>query len=85
MVVDLAVAEKAEQAFDFLVSNSAAQPDAVHVGHRNQHGGVVGHNPEVVEPAGGTEDGFLFDALDDPKTMIRVNDLVADLKCHGSP
>ena len=39
----------------------------------------------MIEAAGGTEDGFVFDALDDPETMIRVNDLVADFKRHGSP
>jgi hypothetical protein len=39
----------------------------------------------MVKTAGGAENGFVFDAFDDPETMIRVNDLVADFKCHGSP
>jgi hypothetical protein len=36
----------------------------------------------VVETAGGAEDGLLFDALDNAKSVIRVDDLVADLVCH---
>jgi hypothetical protein len=39
----------------------------------------------VKEAAGGPKNGFIFDAFDDAQTMIRVNDLVADLKRHGSP
>jgi len=39
----------------------------------------------MVETASGTKNGLFFDALDDPKTMIRVNDLVTDFKCHVSP
>src|SRR4030095_335712 len=50
-----------------------------------EHGRVVGDDSEVIKAAGSTEDGFLFDALDDPETMVRVNDLVADFKCHESP
>ena len=39
----------------------------------------------MVEPAGGPEDGLLFDAFNDAETMIRVNDLVTSLECHVSP
>ena len=85
MVVDLAVAEQAEQPLDLVVADGAAQADAVDVAHRNEHGGVVGDDPKMVEAAGGTEDGLVFDPFDDPETMVRVNDLVADFKCHGSP
>ena len=85
MVVDLAVAEQTEQPLDFVVADGAAEADAVDVAHRHEHGRVVGDDPEMVKAAGGAENGFVFDALDDPETMIRVNDLVADFKCHGSP
>ena len=85
MVVDLAVAEQAEQTFDFHVADGAAQADAVDVGDRDEHDGFVGDDAKVIETAGSAEDGFFFDAFDDPETMIRVNDLVSDLKCHGSP
>ena len=85
MIVDLAVAQQAEQPLDFFVADGAAQADAVDVGQRYEHGRVVGDDAEVIETAGGTENSFVFDALDDPETMIRVNDLVADFKCHESP
>ena len=85
VVVDLAVAEQAEQPLDFFVGDGAAEADAVDVAHRNEHGGVVRDDSQMVETAGGAENGFVFDPLDDAETMIRVNDLVADFKCHGSP
>jgi hypothetical protein len=39
----------------------------------------------VIKAAGGSENRLVFNPLYDAETMIRVNDLVADLKCHGSP
>ena len=39
----------------------------------------------MVEPAGRAEDCLLFDALDDAKSMIRVNDLVTNQESHESP
>jgi hypothetical protein len=39
----------------------------------------------MIKAAGGAQNGFVFDAFYDPETMIRVDDLVADFKCHGSP
>ena len=78
-------AEKAEQTLHFLVADSATQAHAIDVAHRYEHGRVVGNDAQVIETAGGTKNGFFFDAFDDPETMIRVNDLVADFKCHGSP
>jgi hypothetical protein len=39
----------------------------------------------MVEPAGGAEDGFGFDALNDAESVVWVNDLVTDLECHMSP
>jgi hypothetical protein len=57
----------------------------VDVAHRDEHGRLVGHDPKMVEATGRAEDRFLLDPLDDAETMVRVDDLVADLKCHGSP
>jgi hypothetical protein len=37
------------------------------------------------ETAGSTQNSFLFDPFDDAETMVRVDDLVADLECHVSP
>jgi hypothetical protein len=34
------------------------------------------------KPASSTENRLLFDFFDDPETMVRVNDLVTDLKSH---
>jgi hypothetical protein len=50
----------------------------------HEHGGLVGH-AQLIEAARRAHDGLRLDALDHPETMIRVNDLVADLKCHVSP
>src|SRR6185503_13379062 len=82
---DLPVAELAEQPVDFLIRNGASQADAVDVAHRHEHGGVVGDDAKMIEAARSAENGLVFDSFDDPETMIRVNDLVADLKCHRSP
>jgi hypothetical protein len=82
VIVDLPVAEQPEEALDVLVVDGATQTDTVDVADWNEHRRVVGNDPEMIETASGTEDGFFFDALDDPETMIRVNDLVDDLKCH---
>src|SRR5262249_16150644 len=85
VVVDLAVAEQTEEALDFLVADRAAQADTVHIGDGDEHRRIVRDNSEVIEAAGSAEDGFLFDSFDDPETMVRVDDLVADFKCHESP
>src|SRR5688572_33402048 len=34
------------------------------------------------KPASSTENRLLFNFFDDPETMVRVNDLVTDLKSH---
>ncbi len=85
LAVDLPVTENPEQAIDFGVANRAAQADAVGVPDRHEHHRLVRRNAERVEPARSAEDGFLFDALDDAETVIRVDDLVTDLECHVSP
>src|SRR5690606_27082883 len=85
VVVDLAVAEASEQPLDVGVRDRTTQADFGRVRHRHQNRRLVGENPKMVEPARGTEDGLFFDALDYTETMIRVNDLVADLECHVSP
>ena len=85
MVVDLAVTEQAEQPLDFHIADGATQADAVDVGNRDEHDRFVGDDAKVIETACSAENGLFFDAFDDPETMIRVNDLVSDLKCHGSP
>jgi hypothetical protein len=40
---------------------------------------------KVIEAAGGTENRLFLDAFNDTETMVWVNDLVTDLKCHISP
>ena len=85
MVVDLAVAQQAEQPLDFLVADGAAEADAVNVTHWNEDGRVVGDDAEMKEAAGGAENRLVFDPFNDSQTMIRVNDLVTDLKCHRFP
>jgi hypothetical protein len=39
----------------------------------------------VKESAGGAKNGFFFDPFDDAESVVRVDDLVADLECHVSP
>jgi len=65
MVVDLPVAEQAEQPLDVFVADRAAQAHAVDIAQRHEHGRIVRDDPEMVKTAGGTEDGFVFDAFDD--------------------
>ena len=61
------------------------QPDSVHIRDGNEHGGFVGHNPKMVETAGRSENSLILDPFHDSEPMIRVDDLVADFKCHESP
>ncbi len=85
MIVDLAVAEEGEEPFDLFVADRAPQADAVDVVDRNEHGRFVRDHPQMIEPAGGAEDGFGFDALNDAESVVWVNDLVTNLECHMSP
>jgi hypothetical protein len=63
----------------------AAQTDAVHVGHRNEHHRFVRNDAQVVETARGAHDCLRLDAFDDAEPVIRVNDLVSDVECHVTP
>src|SRR5262245_3684434 len=85
MIVDLAVPEEDEEALDFLVADGSPQPDTVNIGDRHEHGRFVCYDAKVIEAAGRSKNGFLFDSFDNAQTMVRVDDLVSDLKCHGSP
>ncbi len=85
MAVDLSVAEERKEAFDFFVVDGPPQADAFDVVHRHEDRGFVCDHAKVIEPAGGAEDGFRFDALNDAESMVWVNDLVTDLECHISP
>src|SRR5438034_7350365 len=64
MVVDLAVAEQAEQPLDFLVADRAAEADAVDVTQGNQYGRLIRDDAEMIKAAGRPEDSLLFDAFD---------------------
>jgi hypothetical protein len=85
VVVDFAVAEQYEQPFDLFVADGAPKPHPVDVVQRNEHSRFVRNHLEMVEPAGGAEDGFGFDALNDAESVVWVNDLVTNLECHVSP
>src|SRR5688500_5796504 len=82
MVVDLAVAQQHEQAFNFFVRDGPTQAYVVDVGDRNQNGRFIRQDPQMEKPASSTENRLLFNFFDDPETMVRVNDLVTDLKSH---
>jgi hypothetical protein len=84
VAVDLPVAEEMKQPLDLVVADRSPQADAVDVVHRDKHRRLVRH-PELVETASSPHDGLGLDTLDDPQTMIRVDDLVSDLECHVSP
>jgi hypothetical protein len=85
MVVDLAVAEEGEQSLDFFVVDGASEADAVDVVDRHENRRLVCDHPEMIEPAGGAEDCLGLDALNDAESVIWVDDLVTNLKCHISP
>src|SRR5204863_7841608 len=67
------------------VGGGATQPDAVGVADGYGHRRFVRDDSEMIKTARRAENGLVFDPLDDAETMIRVNDLVSDLKCHESP
>src|SRR4029453_8352544 len=85
MIVDLAVAQEPEQPLNLLVADRASEANAVDVVQWYEHGGLIGDHAQVVEPACRSENGFCFDALHNAETVIWVNDLVTNLKCHTSP
>src|SRR5688572_9456278 len=85
MVVDLPVAQEVENPIDLIVGDFLAKSDAVNVGDRHQHRRVVRDDAQVEKTAGSTKNSFLFDPFDDTETMVRVDDLVAELECHVSP
>ena len=85
MVVNLTVAQPAEQPVDVRVGNRPTQANFIRVGQGHQHGGLVRDDLEMVKPASRPEDCLFFDALDDAKSMIRVNDLVTNQESHESP
>src|SRR5215467_863724 len=85
MVVDLPITQEAEEALDFFVGNRPTQADAIDVAQRDEHDRFIRDDAQMIETASRAENCFFFDSLDDPETMIRVNDLVADFKRHGSP
>ena len=80
MVVDLAVAEEMEQTFDLFVTNCTTQSDVVDVDYWNEHGGLVREDAKMEEPTRGTKNRFFFNLLYNAQTVVRVNDLVANLK-----
>src|SRR5687767_14144753 len=71
-----------EQALHLLVGDRAPQANVVHVGDRYEHRCLVGNDAKMEKAAGRAEDGFLLDLFYDTETMVWVNDLVANLKCH---
>ena len=85
MVVDLPVAEEVEEAIDLVVGDRAAQAYSIDVVDGHEHRRLIRDHAQVVKTAGGSEDCFGFDALNDAESVVRVNDLVTDLKCHMSP
>ena len=82
---DLAVAQEAEQALDFLVRDRLAKSDAIDIGDGHQHRRVIGNYSKMKKSAGRSKNGFFFDAFYDAEPVVRVDDLVADLECHISP
>ncbi len=61
MIVDLAVAEQAEEALDLFVGDRLSQADVVDVGDGHQHRRVIGDDAQMKKSAGGTENSFFFD------------------------
>jgi hypothetical protein len=82
VVVDLAVAKQLEQTFNFLIRDGPAQANVIDIRNGHEHRRLVRQNSEMEKTASSAENGLLFDLLDNPESMIRVNDLVTDLKSH---
>jgi len=74
-----------KETFDFVIADRFAQSHVVNVRDRYEDGRVVGDYAEMKEAARRTQNGFFFDAFDDAESVIRVDDLVTELKCHVSP
>ena len=51
----------------------------------DEDGGVIGHHAELIKPASSSEDRLGLDPLNHTEPMVRVDDLIADLKCHVAP
>jgi hypothetical protein len=80
MVVNLSVAEQMEEALDFFVTDRTAQANIVDVDNWHQHRGLVRQDAEVEKSARRTQNRFLFNFLYNAQAVVRVNDLVANVK-----
>ncbi len=85
VIVDFAVAEEVEEPVDFFVVDRSPQTNVIDVVYRNEDRCFVRHHPQMVKTAGRPQNCFGFDALNDAESVVWVNDLVTDLKCHVSP
>jgi hypothetical protein len=85
MVVDAAIAQKAEETFDLLIADRLPKTNVVNVRDGHEHRRVVRHDPQMEEAAGGAKNSLLFDTFNDAESMVRVDDLVTELECHVSP
>jgi len=66
VVVDLAVAEQAEERSISSSPDGAPQAHAVDVVDGNEHGGFISHHAEMIKTAGRPKNSFGFDALTTP-------------------
>src|SRR5215203_7492862 len=85
VIVDFSVAEKIEESIDFFVVDRPPETNVIDVVYRNENRCFIRHHAQVVKTAGRPQNCFGFDALNDAESVVWVNDLVTDLKCHVSP
>src|SRR5262245_43957475 len=84
-LVDLAVAEQREDLAHLGGTNHGTQPHAVGVLLRDPDAGVVGEDPKLIEADLASRDRAGLDALHHPDSVIRIDDLLANLELHGGP
>jgi len=68
-----------------IIGDGSSEPNALDVFDRNQNGRVARNHPQRIKATGGSHNCLFFDSLNYTKSVIWVNDLIANIKCHISP
>src|SRR5664280_903717 len=78
-----AVLQDPEYRAHVLAPRERAQADAVGVSDRYHHARIVPEKAELITGGGRTFEGGLLDRLYDAHAVVRVDEPVSDLECHG--
>ena len=80
--LEAAVLEDLEDDAHVLPPGQGPEPDPVGVAHRHHDPRVVGEEPDLVAGMSAAVEERILDGLDDSHTVVRVDELIADVENH---